>query len=154
MRGLKYHPKRASLDPMTASQQVRVSSGYTAIHSFIITNACRFEATGGVIGPQYASSKSALHGLMHWVASRYAKDGVVRSTHPPSISYLRLLTVLYYMMQTCNAVAPALIIGVLSRESANPLRLLTYILHLGTEMMANPPDEHRVRSSPCFCLPS
>ncbi|KDQ22947.1 hypothetical protein PLEOSDRAFT_1050810 [Pleurotus ostreatus PC15] len=34
------------------------------------------KATGGVIGPQYASSKSALHGLMHWVASRYAKDGI------------------------------------------------------------------------------
>ncbi|KAJ8502401.1 hypothetical protein ONZ45_g11795 [Pleurotus djamor] len=42
--------------------------------------------TGGVIGPHYASSKSALHGLMHWVASRYAKSGI-----------------------TCNAVAPALI---------------------------------------------
>ncbi|KAJ3488822.1 hypothetical protein NLJ89_g11581 [Agrocybe chaxingu] len=44
--------------------------------------------TGGVIGPHYASSKSALHGLLHWVANRYAKDGI-----------------------TCNAVAPALIIG-------------------------------------------
>ncbi|KAJ7280248.1 NAD-binding protein [Mycena rebaudengoi] len=41
---------------------------------------------GGVIGPHYASSKSALHGLVHWMASRYAKDGI-----------------------TCNAVAPALI---------------------------------------------
>ncbi|KAH9475175.1 L-rhamnose 1-dehydrogenase (NADP(+)) [Psilocybe cubensis] len=42
---------------------------------------------GGVIGPHYASSKSALHGLLHWIAIRHAKDGV-----------------------TCNAVAPALII--------------------------------------------
>jgi 3-oxoacyl-[acyl-carrier protein] reductase len=33
--------------------------------------------TGGVIGPHYASSKSALHGLLHWVASRHAKDGIV-----------------------------------------------------------------------------
>jgi len=41
---------------------------------------------GGVIGPHYASSKSALHGLVHWIAVRYAKDGI-----------------------TCNAVAPALI---------------------------------------------
>jgi len=41
---------------------------------------------GGVIGPHYASSKSALHGLVHWLAVRYAKDGI-----------------------TCNAVAPALI---------------------------------------------
>ncbi|KAF9530670.1 NAD-binding protein [Crepidotus variabilis] len=44
--------------------------------------------TGGVVGPHYASSKSALHGLLHWIALRYAKDGI-----------------------TCNAVAPALIIG-------------------------------------------
>ncbi|KAF9267195.1 NAD-binding protein [Marasmius fiardii PR-910] len=52
--------------------------------------------TGGVIGPHYASSKSALHGLMHWVASRHAKDGI-----------------------TCNAVAPALIIetGMFSNPS-------------------------------------
>ncbi|KIK54767.1 hypothetical protein GYMLUDRAFT_87926 [Collybiopsis luxurians FD-317 M1] len=42
--------------------------------------------TGGVIGPHYASSKSALHGLLHWIASQHAKDGV-----------------------TCNAVAPALV---------------------------------------------
>ncbi|KAF8151728.1 NAD-binding protein [Crassisporium funariophilum] len=42
--------------------------------------------TGGVIGPHYASSKSALHGLLHWISMRHAKDGV-----------------------TCNAVAPALI---------------------------------------------
>jgi len=41
---------------------------------------------GGVIGPHYASSKSAQHGLVHWLATRYAKDGI-----------------------TCNAVAPALI---------------------------------------------
>ncbi|KAF8147782.1 NAD-binding protein [Mycena galopus ATCC 62051] len=41
---------------------------------------------GGIVGPHYASSKSALHGLMHWIAVRYAKDGI-----------------------TCNVVAPALI---------------------------------------------
>lgn len=33
--------------------------------------------TGGIIGPHYASSKSAMHGLMHWIASRYAKEGIV-----------------------------------------------------------------------------
>ncbi|TDL24598.1 NAD-binding protein [Rickenella mellea] len=42
--------------------------------------------TGGVVGPHYASSKSAMHGLVHWIASRYAQDGI-----------------------TCNAIAPALI---------------------------------------------
>jgi 3-oxoacyl-[acyl-carrier protein] reductase len=41
---------------------------------------------GGVVGPHYASSKSALHGLVHWLAGHYAKTGV-----------------------TVNAVAPALI---------------------------------------------
>lgn len=35
-------------------------------------------ATGGVIGPHYASSKSAIHGLVHWISSRYAKTGIVR----------------------------------------------------------------------------
>ncbi|KZS95302.1 NAD-binding protein [Sistotremastrum niveocremeum HHB9708] len=43
-------------------------------------------STGGVVGPHYASSKSAMHGLVHWIAGRYAKSGI-----------------------TCNAVAPALI---------------------------------------------
>ncbi|KAF8804070.1 putative 3-oxoacyl-reductase FabG [Phlegmacium glaucopus] len=41
---------------------------------------------GGVVGPHYASSKSALHGLLHWISMRYAKEGV-----------------------TCNAVAPGTI---------------------------------------------
>lgn len=53
--------------------------------------------TGGVIGPHYASSKSAMHGLVHWIAPRYAKDGI-----------------------TCNAVAPALIAetGMLNAKEA------------------------------------
>ncbi|KIK54769.1 hypothetical protein GYMLUDRAFT_48464 [Collybiopsis luxurians FD-317 M1] len=52
----------------------------------VIFNSSVAAGTGGVIGPHYASSKSALHGLLHWIASRHSKDGV-----------------------TCNAVAPALI---------------------------------------------
>ncbi|KAJ3565516.1 hypothetical protein NP233_g7584 [Leucocoprinus birnbaumii] len=51
--------------------------------------------TGGVVGPHYASSKSAMHGLLHWIANRYAKDGI-----------------------TCNAVAPALIVE--TNMMANP----------------------------------
>ncbi|KAI0052211.1 putative short-chain dehydrogenase/reductase [Auriscalpium vulgare] len=43
-------------------------------------------ATGGVVGPHYASSKSAMHGVMHWIAKQYSRSGI-----------------------TCNAVAPALI---------------------------------------------
>ncbi|KAF5347792.1 hypothetical protein D9756_010252 [Leucocoprinus leucothites] len=55
----------------------------------------RYVGTGGVVGPHYASSKSAMHGLLHWIASRYAKDGI-----------------------TCNAVAPALIVE--TTMMANP----------------------------------
>ena len=44
--------------------------------------------TGGVVGPHYASSKSAQHGFVHWLANNVAKKGV-----------------------TVNAVAPALIGG-------------------------------------------
>lgn len=36
--------------------------------------------TGGVIGPHYASSKAAMHGLIHWLSLRYAKDGIVSSS--------------------------------------------------------------------------
>nr|GAT57963.1 NAD-binding protein [Mycena chlorophos] len=52
----------------------------------IVFNSSVAAGIGGVIGPHYASSKSALHGMVHWIAVRYAKQGV-----------------------TCNAVAPALI---------------------------------------------
>jgi 3-oxoacyl-[acyl-carrier protein] reductase len=44
--------------------------------------------TGGVVGPHYAASKAALHGLMHHLAARVASSGV-----------------------TVNAIAPALIAG-------------------------------------------
>jgi 3-oxoacyl-[acyl-carrier protein] reductase len=44
--------------------------------------------TGGVVGPHYASSKSAMHGLVHWLAGSVAKKGI-----------------------TVNGVAPALIEG-------------------------------------------
>lgn len=44
--------------------------------------------TGGVVGPHYASSKSAQHGFIHWLANNVAKKGV-----------------------TVNGVAPALIGG-------------------------------------------
>ncbi|KAF9445194.1 NAD(P)-binding protein [Macrolepiota fuliginosa MF-IS2] len=52
----------------------------------IVFNSSVAAGIGGVIGPHYASSKSAMHGLLHWIANRYAREGI-----------------------TCNAVAPALI---------------------------------------------
>lgn len=40
---------------------------------------------GGVIGPHYASSKSALHGLVHWLSLRYAKDGITTNAIAPAL---------------------------------------------------------------------
>jgi 3-oxoacyl-[acyl-carrier protein] reductase len=54
-------------------------------------------ATGGVLGPHYSSSKSALHGLMHWIARQYSKKGI-----------------------TCNAVAPALIANTVMFKDPTP----------------------------------
>jgi 3-oxoacyl-[acyl-carrier protein] reductase len=51
---------------------------------FVISFRSRvFIGIGGVIGPHYASSKSALHGLVHWLATRYAKDGIVSPRTQP-----------------------------------------------------------------------
>ena len=44
--------------------------------------------TGGFVGPHYASSKSGLHGFVHWLGKNVAKKGI-----------------------TVNAVAPALVSG-------------------------------------------
>ncbi|OCH85371.1 NAD-binding protein [Obba rivulosa] len=41
--------------------------------------------TGGVIGPQYASSKAALHGLMHWLSLRYCKEGITANVVSPAL---------------------------------------------------------------------
>ncbi|GBE82889.1 Versicolorin reductase 1 [Sparassis crispa] len=40
---------------------------------------------GGVIGPHYASSKAALHGLVHWLSLRYAKDGITSNAIAPAL---------------------------------------------------------------------
>ncbi|THH29015.1 hypothetical protein EUX98_g5173 [Antrodiella citrinella] len=53
--------------------------------------------TGGVIGPHYASSKAALHGLVHWLSQRYCKDGI-----------------------TSNAIAPALITDTVMMKDVSP----------------------------------
>jgi 3-oxoacyl-[acyl-carrier protein] reductase len=41
--------------------------------------------TGGIIGPHYAASKSGLHGLTHFLASRAAPDGVTVNTVAPAL---------------------------------------------------------------------
>jgi 3-oxoacyl-[acyl-carrier protein] reductase len=41
--------------------------------------------TGGIIGPHYAASKSGLHGLTHYLASRAAADGVTVNALAPAL---------------------------------------------------------------------
>ncbi|KAB2578584.1 Short-chain dehydrogenase/reductase SDR [Lasiodiplodia theobromae] len=40
---------------------------------------------GGVVGPHYASSKSALHGLIHWLAGAYAAKGITVNGVAPAL---------------------------------------------------------------------
>jgi 3-oxoacyl-[acyl-carrier protein] reductase len=41
--------------------------------------------TGGVVGPDYAASKAALHGLLHYLAPRVAADGVTVNALAPAL---------------------------------------------------------------------
>lgn len=41
--------------------------------------------TGGIVGPHYASSKAGLHGLVHFLAARTAKDGVTVNAIAPAL---------------------------------------------------------------------
>jgi 3-oxoacyl-[acyl-carrier protein] reductase len=41
--------------------------------------------TGGVVGPDYAASKAALHGLVHYLAARVATDGVTVNAIAPAL---------------------------------------------------------------------
>ncbi|KAF1840203.1 3-oxoacyl-reductase [Cucurbitaria berberidis CBS 394.84] len=48
--------------------------------------------TGGIIGPHYASAKSALHGMVHWLANAYAKKGItVNGIAPALIEQTKML---------------------------------------------------------------
>jgi 3-oxoacyl-[acyl-carrier protein] reductase len=41
--------------------------------------------TGGIVGPHYASSKAGLHGLIHFLASRFAADGITVNGLAPAL---------------------------------------------------------------------
>jgi len=46
----------------------------------------------GVVGPHYASSKSALHGLIHWLSGAYCKMGItVNGVAPALIEHTAML---------------------------------------------------------------
>lgn len=39
----------------------------------------------GVVGPHYASSKSAVHGFVHWLAGNVAKKGITVNAIAPAL---------------------------------------------------------------------
>ena len=41
--------------------------------------------TGGIVGPHYAASKSGLHGLLHFIASREAAHGITANALAPAL---------------------------------------------------------------------
>ena len=112
--------------------------------------------TGGVIGPQYASSKSALHGLIHWLSLRYCKEGIVSAaaiddnsvdpTYDATVdqwsrsSVDRRCAPIIPTLNACQCSGPAMF-----GSSDNS--------HEDTEMMANPTDAARVGSFR-LCSPS
>lgn len=46
---------------------------------------CIVNSTGGVVGPHYASSKSALHGLIHWLSGAYCNKGITVNGVAPAL---------------------------------------------------------------------
>ena len=48
-----------------------------------VSSAAAF--TGGIVGPHYASSKAGLHGLTHFLASRFAADGITVNGLAPAL---------------------------------------------------------------------
>ena len=48
--------------------------------------------TGGVVGPHYAASKAALHGLTHAYASLLAKEGITANVIAPALIETEMVT--------------------------------------------------------------
>ncbi|KIP04577.1 hypothetical protein PHLGIDRAFT_25521 [Phlebiopsis gigantea 11061_1 CR5-6] len=63
-----------SFEMFEETWRLNTGTNYYVINTAFYSGA----VTGGVIGPHYASSKSALHGLIHWLSLRYAKDGIAK----------------------------------------------------------------------------
>lgn len=78
------------VNTLSAYQLTRLVAPGMAAAGFgrVVYNSSVAGLTGGVVGAHYASSKSALHGMLHYLSPRLAASGV-----------------------TLNAVAPALIEG-------------------------------------------
>jgi len=51
----------------------------------VVYNSSVAAINGGVVGPHYASSKSALHGMLHHLAIRHAKDGITFNAVAPAL---------------------------------------------------------------------
>lgn len=103
------------VNTLSAYQLTRLVTPDMAAAGFgrVIYNSSVAGLTGGVVGAHYASSKSALHGMLHYLSPRLAASGV-----------------------TLNAVAPALIEGTTmlpggDREGTEELRAKIPVGRLG-----------------------
>ncbi|RDW82865.1 NAD(P)-binding Rossmann-fold containing protein [Coleophoma cylindrospora] len=87
---------KVSLETFEATWRINTLAPYQLIqlvvpsmiaHKFgrVIFNSSVAALTGGVVGPHYASSKSALHGMMHYLAMRHAKDGITFNAVAPAL---------------------------------------------------------------------
>jgi 3-oxoacyl-[acyl-carrier protein] reductase len=47
---------------------------------------------GGVVGPHYAASKAGMHGLMHFYAQRFAKEGITVNAIAPALIETEMVT--------------------------------------------------------------
>lgn len=47
---------------------------------------------GGVVGPHYAASKAGMHGLTHYYANRFAKEGITANTIAPALIETEMVT--------------------------------------------------------------